>query len=247
VSRRRFPDSERAKAFGAVADAYDQGRPSYPERAIVWLLGKRRRTVLDLAAGTGKLTGVLLEAGHDVLAVEPDRTMLAVLAARYPAAFAVAGPAESIPLAAASADAVLVGQAWHWFDPDRAATEARRVLRPDGFVAMLYNVRDEREPWVARFAAATGEHATASTPPFPGVEGSPDFGPIETREFAHEQEMTPGDVVSLAASISSVALQPAAARHAILREIEAIAHDTAPAGGTLRLPYRLFVARAYRR
>ncbi len=247
MNRRRFPDSERARAFGPVADAYERGRPTYPERAITWLVGRRRRTVLDLGAGTGKLTAALLAAGHDVVAVEPDPAMLTRLAARSPAAWAMAGSAEAIPVAAASVDAVLVGQAWHWFDGQRAAAEIVRVLRPDGLAGFLYNVRDEREPWVARFAAATGERVTAAAPPIDGVAGSPDYGPVEVREFAHEQEMSPDDVVALAASMSMVSLQPPAARDAILREIEAIARAAAPIGEAVRLPYRLFVSRAIRR
>jgi SAM-dependent methyltransferase len=154
---RRFGAAERSRAFGPVAAAYERGRPGYPDEAVRWAVGRNSGTVLDLGAGTGKLTRTLAALGYDTIAVEPDDAMRAVIRETSPSTRALSGWAELIPLPAASVDAVVVAQAWHWFDHARAAAEVARVVRPGGHVALLYNIRDERIPWVARFAGATGE------------------------------------------------------------------------------------------
>ncbi|MGN6378165.1 MAG: class I SAM-dependent methyltransferase, partial [Gaiellales bacterium] len=139
----------RAKVFGEVAAAYQRARPAYPPAAVEWLLEPAPgRQVLDLAAGTGKLTGVLLEAGLEVTAVEPLPGMLAELRTAHPQATALAGHAERIPLADATCDAVLVGQAFHWFAVPQAIDEMARVLRPGGVAGLLWNLRDDSVPWV---------------------------------------------------------------------------------------------------
>ena len=146
----------RAASFGSVADVYDRARPGYPDEAVRWLVGDAPRRVLDLAAGTGKLTRSLVAAGHDVVAVEPAEEMLAHLRAAVPAAEALVGTAEAIPLPDASVDAVTVAQAFHWFDPPAALREIARVLRPDGALGLVWNTRDEREPWVRRLGELIG-------------------------------------------------------------------------------------------
>ena len=135
----------RAASFGAVAAAYDRARPAYPREAVAWLVGDAPRRVLDLAAGTGKLTRQLAAAGHDVVAVELAEEMLAHLRAGVPAAEALVGTAEAIPLADASVDAVTVAQAFHWFDPPLALREIALVLRPGGALVLGLNTRDESE------------------------------------------------------------------------------------------------------
>jgi len=119
-------------SFSAVAEAYERARPEYPEAAAAWLTGEPPRDVVDLAAGTGKLTRVLVRLGHRVTAVEPLPEMLDQLRAAVPEAEPVIGRAESMPLADGFADAVVAGQAYHWFDPDPALVEIARVLRPGG-------------------------------------------------------------------------------------------------------------------
>lgn len=141
-----------AAAFGSAAADYERARPSYPPEAIDVLrseagVGPGRR-VCDLAAGTGKLTRLLVWAGADVVAVEPVPGMRAQLAEVLPDIDVLDGTAESIPLADASVDAVTVAQAFHWFKFDPALAEIRRVLRPGGALAILFNQRDERVPWV---------------------------------------------------------------------------------------------------
>ena len=124
---------------------YERSRPGYPEDAVRWLAGEKPCDVVDLGAGTGKLTRTLVELGHRVTAVEPLPEMLDQLRAAVPEATAVRGGAEAIPLPAESADVVTVAQAFHWFDHGPALLEIARVLRPGGHIALVWNVRDESE------------------------------------------------------------------------------------------------------
>ena len=134
--------SRRARSFGSVADLYREARPGYPLAAVEWALEHAPgRDVLDLAAGTGKLTEVIASAGARVTAVEPLEQMRRELARTVPAATLLSGSAEQIPLADGAVDAVLVGQAFHWFDQPRALDEIARVLRPGGVVGLLWNLR----------------------------------------------------------------------------------------------------------
>ena len=139
---------ERRASFGAVAVDYAALRPGYPADAVAFLLGDRPRRVCDLGAGTGLLTDVLVAAGHEVVAVDVSEPMLAQLRDRLPHVATATGGAEAIPLPDADVDAVVAGQAAHWFDPAPAAAELRRVLRPGGVVGFVWNTRDERVPWV---------------------------------------------------------------------------------------------------
>ena len=123
---------DRSLSFGSAAAAYERGRPSYPPEAIDWLLPAGALKVLDLGAGTGKLTTRLVERGLDVVAVDPIPDMLERLRASLPDTLALEGTAEEIPLEDNSVDAVLVAQAWHWVDPQRAVPEIARVLRQIG-------------------------------------------------------------------------------------------------------------------
>jgi len=159
------PDAWRQQrtSFGSVAAGYAAHRPGYPADAVTALVGERPRRVLDLGAGTGLLTGVLLAAGHEVVAVDPAAPMLVELRARHPQVVTHVGEAEAVPLPDGSVDAVVAGQAAHWFDPEPAA-EQRRVLRPGGAVGLAWNTRDEQVPWVAALGRVLAEvarsHAT---------------------------------------------------------------------------------------
>ena len=145
--------------------------------AVRSVLPAGARHVLDLGAGTGKLTSVLLDLGLDVIAVEPDDAMRALV---DPRATGLAGTAERVPLADASIDGVLVGQAWHWFDPASAVAEVRRVLRPGGTLGLLWNLLDDGVPWCAEVARLVGmEDRLSALGGNPGSDsdgGDPDGG-----------------------------------------------------------------------
>ncbi len=147
-----YPDPKRARVFGAVAEEYERWRPGYPSQAVDWLLPLQVSRVADVGAGTGKLTGLLLARGLQVAAIEPDPWMLAVLSRVHPGAQVHLAGADELPLPGASVDAVLVAQAWHWFPHEQALAEVRRVLRPGGWLGLIANMPDPREPWELELA-----------------------------------------------------------------------------------------------
>jgi SAM-dependent methyltransferase len=217
----------RASSFGALAADYETHRPDYPVEAVRWALeplaGTAAPKVLDLAAGTGKLTRVLLAAGLDVVAVEPDPGMLAELRRGLPGVPAHAGRAEEIPLPDASVDAVLVGQAIHWFDKDRAFPEIARVLRPGGVLAGLWNADDHAVEWVAGLAKAARRdevHILRAAEEI-GDEARPPFGPAEGRLFDHAQRRTADSLTATIATHSHVSVLPEAERAELLAEVRA--------------------------
>ena len=223
--------AERRLAFGSAADAYAYGRPSYPIEALRWALPPGAVSVLDLAAGTGKLTESLLGLGLHVHAVEP----LAEMRAKIPAgAEAADGTAEAIPLADESVDAVVVGQAYHWFDPPRALAELRRVLRPGGTIGLFWNTLDDRVPWVARFADivdAEERHSAIVAEPHPvwsDVDGLDD--PVR-EVFPHAPLYDVERLIAFVLSRSQTILMDAGEREAMLEDLRA----SVP-GGEFALP-----------
>ncbi|SDO91095.1 Methyltransferase domain-containing protein [Klenkia soli] len=231
----------RRTSFGSVAAEYAALRPGYPADAVAFLLGAAPRRVLDLGAGTGLLTDQLLAAGHEVVAVDPSADMLAQLSARLPQVPTAVGGAEQVPLPDASVDAVVAGQAAHWFDPPRAAPELRRVLRRGGVVGFVWNVRDESVPWVGALGAAL----TAETRDHAADEGvvarfaaelPADVAEHESRVV---QRLTPEQVVAGVATRSYVAVMAPGERTAFLdglRDLLARHPDTA-GEAELELPY----------
>jgi SAM-dependent methyltransferase len=159
--------AKRGSSFGAVAAEYAQFRPDYPADAVRWCVAPVGRDIgslrlLDLGAGTGKLTALLTALGADVTAVEPDQAMLGELRRALPSVRALPGSAEQIPLADASVDAVLCGQSLHWFNLERALPEIARVLVPGGTLAGLWNSDDDRVAWVAGLQKAAEGAASPS-------------------------------------------------------------------------------------
>jgi SAM-dependent methyltransferase len=211
-----------AKGFARSADAYERGRPGYPDPVIRHLVGPLppHAVVLDLAAGTGKLTRPLLEAGVRVIAVEPVPEMRAALPRE---ARALDGTAEAIPLERGTVDAVMVAQAFHWFDPDTAFAEIARVLRPGGSLAMLWNRRVEDDP-VNRAITQLLAPYRGEVPTHHGdawrtaLESHPEFGPLEERAFENAQELDADGLEARVGSISYVAsLEPEERAHALSR------------------------------
>jgi SAM-dependent methyltransferase len=198
-----------------VAAQYARYRPDYAEAAIRWCLapvsGAQPVRVADVGAGTGILTGALARLGADVVAVEPDQAMLAELRRQLPGVRAVEGTAEALPLPDQSVDAVLCGQAMHWFDLDRALPEIARVLTPGGVFAGLWNVDDDRIGWVAGVAAISRSGSTLSRwRAIPDAdtgqrvlrEGSSWFAPVEESEFGHGQPQSADSLVAVIATSS---------------------------------------------
>jgi ubiquinone/menaquinone biosynthesis C-methylase UbiE len=213
--------AQRASSFASVADEYERGRPGYPREAIEWLLGADPLDVLDLGAGTGKLTSTLLDAGHRVIAVEPLAEMRAILTSTLPAAHALTGTAERLPLKDASVDAVTVGAAFHWFDERAALAEIRRVLRAPGVLGLLGNAFDVSRPWVARVREILGPPAIQRPGHWPSVEDlREEFIEVEDREFPHEQRIDRAGLRALASSRSSLAIMRPVQREEVLASLD---------------------------
>jgi len=233
------PHATRAKSFGAVAAAYDAGRPTFPAEALTWVLGPGRGLqVLDLGAGTGKLAAVAASLGHDVVAVDPSEEMLSICRSR-PGIDTMVGAAESIPLAHASVDAVIVGQAFHWFDHARALPEIARVLRPNGVLGLFWNNYDTVVPWVRRMHhAIMGEDVGGDRfDPMPIVLQSDLFALVETARFRHWQDLDRGGLRLLAQSHSRIAVLTESRRETVLEQVDAIYNTTARPPEPLRIPY----------
>ena len=217
-----------ARSFGTVADRYDTYRPSYAADAVVWALGDQPRPVADVGAGTGILSRLLQRLGHEVIAVEPDELMRARLTAVSPGIGALAGTAEEIPLADQSVHAVVAGQAYHWFDTDRAHQEIARVLRPGGVFAAFWNDADPIAPWTVRFVEIIdGPQATVARP-------LSDFGecftPVVQAEFRHDVWLTPADLVAFAMTRSPYLVATPRGKQALVQAVRQLIADTDLAG-----------------
>lgn len=240
----------RASSFGGQAAAYAEERPGYPDAALLWALepvsGRVPLRVLDLGAGTGKLTEVLLRHVADVVAVEPDAAMLAQLRHRLPGVRALAGTAERIPLEDGSVDAILVGQAMHWFDLGRAVPEMARVLAPGGVLAGLWNLDDDRVPWVRglkEVAASTVSFMQWRRGSIP-LEG-PHFRVVEHAEFAHGQCRTAESMAATIATHSHVLTLSEAERAELLARVLGYLRSTPEtAHGEFELPITTVTVRA---
>ena len=242
--------SAAAGAFGSVAATYAAVRPGYPAAAVRWALPPGARTVLDLGAGTGKVTEALLAQGLAVHAVEPDERMLAQLRLVAPAADARQGTAEAIPLPSASVDAVLVGHAFHWFG-DGALAEMARVLRPGGTAALLWNLRDDSTAWVAAFGALIALGAQDST----GYESPAPFAADALldaptrRTFACTHRLDRAGLLALAGTRGYVLALPETERQALLAEVGHLldTHPQLAGRDHYDMPYVTEVWRAERR
>jgi len=249
-----------AEGFGSGADAYERGRPSYPPDAVAWLVEALRvgpgTRLVDLAAGTGKLTRLLAPSGASIVAVEPVAGMREVLHRAQPDVPTLAATAEALPFAAGSLDAVTVAQAFHWFDADAALGELARVLRPGSRVGLVWNARDRSVAWVDQlwsildrvekrapwrdhdhilFEQCSGLRLGA------GFEPAAGLGPLHEATFHHEQRIGRDAIAERFTSVSHVAVLPAAQQRAVVDEVMAVLDaDPATAGqAELAIPYRV--------
>lgn len=244
----------RARSFGAVAAAYATHRPGYAPEAVTWAVapvaGLASPSLLDLGAGTGKISEQLvLHPGGRVTAVEPDPAMLAELRDRLPSVDARPGTAEAVPMPDRSVDAVLVGQAWHWFDAERARAEITRVLRPGGVLALLRNGEDGEVDWVAGFLDAVEWSSRAG-----GAARRTFLAPDEHLVDVTEQRFPnprPSDTDSMIARLNTfswVLTAPPAERAALLeRAREYLGNRPETSSGQFTLPLVTTVLRAVRR
>jgi SAM-dependent methyltransferase len=233
--------SDPAASFGLAATAYERGRPPYPEEALDWLLPAGASRVVDLGAGTGKLTRQIHQRGLPVTAVEPTDGMRAELTRVLPGIPALAGSAEALPLPDHSADAVLCAQAWHWVDPARAVPEVARVLTPGGRLGLIWNLRDDREDWVRRL----GELINSPELLRDHHLSSP-FGPAETRDFGWTHQIGLPRLLDLVASRSYVILLGDQERAELLDRVRDLTatHPDLAGRDTFALPYVTHCVRA---
>ena len=236
------------QGFNLAADAYERGRPEYPEAAIAFLAEAmavpQGGLVVDLGAGTGKLTRALDRWPVRRVAIEPTPAMRTEFRHRLPEVPLLAAVAEAIPIRTGAADGVVVGQAFHWFRQPESYREIARVLGPTGHLGLIWNLRDESLPWTKRLARLI-ESETGGIPRSrsaewkKSLEGASEFGPLEPRTFPHVQRADVSTVVDRVLSISTIALLPGPRRQAIAAEVRRIlAEEPETAGRTeVELPY----------
>ncbi|KSW29638.1 class I SAM-dependent methyltransferase [Cellulomonas sp. B6] len=233
-----------AASFTHHADEYAAVRPGYPPAAVDLLAPAGARDVLDLAAGTGKLTAALVARGLRVVAVEPAAGMREQLAAALPGVELHDGSAEAIPLPDASVDVVTVAQAWHWFDEPVAAAEVARVLRPGGTLGIVWNDRDENVPWVGAYGAllheAAGPQLARDTHPTPGDA----FTDVLRTDVRWDHVLTPDELVRLAATRSYAIVLPPDERAALLDRVRTLVTTHPDLAGRPRVPVP-YVTRVY--
>jgi len=232
-------------AFAGVADAYERARPTYPDDGVRWLVGAEPADVVDLGAGTGKLTRALVALGHRVTAVEPLAEMRAELELAVSGVTVLGGRAEELPLPDGAADVVTCGQAFHWFDHARSVPEIARVLRPGGRLALVWNSRDDRDPWTARLSEIIGNETVQESDLAPVVESGL-FDPVETARFTFEHTLDRDGLLDLVLSRSYCAKLPPDERAPILEAVAALYDETAGPDG-VRLVYVTECFRSERR
>ena len=247
---------ERALSFGAIADQYDRLRPGPPDAAVDWLLPAHGQVAIDVGAGTGLLTRVLARKVAQVMAVEPDDRMAAVLRARSPGVRVLPGSAEAIPVPDASADGVFVSTAWHWMDPDRAAGEIGRVLRDGGRFGVIWTSLDRQADWllelrrparpppgeaeVGQLARERAGHHEVRLP------GAAPFGHIATTSVTFTRTMAISDAVDLLATYSIIITASPADRAAGLARARAALQERFPGADQIEIPMRARCWRADR-
>ena len=247
-----------ATGFGTMGQLYERVRPDYPADAVATLIAElgvaRGTVVVDVGAGTGKLTRSLTPTGATVIAVEPLADMRARLIETAPRAVPFDGTAEAMSLRSGSADAIVCAQAFHWFDGPRALAEFHRVLRPSGGVGLIWNVRDTRVPWVAELetiiASVEPDRPDHQTGKWRAAWDTTElFTPLDQRTFVNAQVLSSEGVVDRVASVSSVSVLSAEQQEAIFARVRELvsAHPETRGRAEIRLPYRTEVYLSRRR
>lgn len=234
------PDKQKhAASFDSVAAVYEASRPSYPKRAVEWLVPADARRVADVGAGTGKFTRLLERPGRELFAVDPSPHMLAVLRDALPDVDARAGSAEQIPLPDASVDIVTFAQAWHWVDVPAASAEVGRVLRSGGALGLLWNLRDERVDWVRELGMAMHADGDQFTDDAKAPDVGEPFGRAEQAQFAWTVSYTCEGLLDLVRSRSYFAvMSPADQRETLTAVSDLIAsHPQTADRDSHELPY----------
>lgn len=234
--------------FGRSAAAYERGRPGYPADAVALLARalelRPGRRLVDVGAGTGKLTRALVGTGADVVAVEPVAQMRRRFAEVLPGVEVRDGTAGQLPLGDGEVDAVAVGQAFHWFAGHAALAEFARVLRPGGHLGLIWNARDGSVPWVARLTEIvntrqgdTPRHASGAWR-LAFAAGQPWFGELGSASVRHVQVLDLSASLDRYASTSFIAALPDGERAALLVQVAAVLVEAAEPDGTVAHPYR---------
>lgn len=257
-------NEERATSFGSVAESYDRVRPGPSAEAMDWLVPAGCEVAVDLAAGTGLFTRALHGRAAQVVAVEPDARMRAVLAQQSPQVRVLEGWGEAMPLPDGCADAVFVSTAWHWLDPERAVPEIARVLRSGGRLGVIWTSRDRQQDWVAELdlLRLPGVSDPGSDPDMPRtvddvrtildrhhsvtLPDGAEFSGVRTASFGFTRAITVDDVVDWLATNSAFITASAADRAAGLARCRAALLDRTAGAESIEMPMRSWCWRAQR-
>lgn len=237
-------DRTASEGFAAGAGPYARARPAYPSAAVDLLMNRLpvRARVLDVGAGTGKLTAMLVASAGEVIALEPVAEMRARLAADLPTVRVAAGAAEATPFADAAFDAVFAAQAFHWFDGARSLAEIHRVLRPGGRLGLMWNVRDRSVRWVDEMSRIVDAHGDAicrhESEGWKGVFTEANgFTTLEREEFPNIQEVDAAQVLDRVASTSFIATLPDDERRTVLGRVRELLEDDPDTRGRDRFAF----------
>lgn len=246
-------DHDKSTSFGQAAAAYESGRPGYPSEAVAWLLEPVREPgralrVADVGAGTGKLTRTIVELGADVVAVDPDADMLAALRENVRGVPTFAGTAEALPLPDSGLDAVVMGQSWHWVEPEAGSLEIGRVLRSGGSLGLIWNIRDDGVDWVRRLTAAMGGSNAEVLLATTGPRVASPFGDMEHRTWRWNRPITLPQLRDLVFSRSDVITASPEKRARIDAEVDGVVASVPgfAEGAAVALPYVTHAFRARR-
>ena len=240
------PFEERARSFGSIAEHYARFRPAPPPAAVEWILQGPCDRALDLGAGTGALTGVLVSRATHVVAIEPDPQMRAVLGGRDLGAQVVGAVGEALPFRLSSFDAALASSSWHWMDPEKTPIEVARVLRPEAVLGLLWNHADRSHGWVEELLGegmrdiASRDDAKQHQRERGRLSRNAPFHDAESRIVDWSAALTADELVGLLGSYSRVITLPDRTRERVLERARKTATEmVARAGGSkVDLPMR---------